>query len=80
MYFTEKYESSEWSQIDHSVRTALTKHPNLTKYYISVPRDFNGSRKSGRSGKPVTSALDKCNQYVEEWTGIAFINLTNNYE
>ncbi|MFY0520985.1 hypothetical protein ACOMCU_24645 [Lysinibacillus sp. UGB7] len=70
-YFTERLESSEWSQIDYSVKTALNKHPNLTKYYISVPRDFNDSRKLGRGKKPVTSSLDIWNQYVKAWTEIA---------
>ena len=70
-YFTERLESSEWSQIDNSVQTALNKHPNLTKYYISVPRDFNDSRKIGRGRKPVTSSLDIWNQYVTVWTEIA---------
>lgn len=70
-YFTERLESSEWSQIDNSVQTALNKHPNLTKYYISVPRDFNDSRKMGRGKKPVRSSLDIWNQYVKEWTEIA---------
>ena len=45
-YFTERLENSEWSQIDNSVQTALNKHPNLTKYYISVPRDFHNAIQS----------------------------------
>src|SRR5699024_10683714 len=49
-YFTERLGNSEWNQINNSVRTALTKHPNLTKYYICVPRDFNDSRKNVPSG------------------------------
>lgn len=70
-YFTERLENSEWNQINSSVITALTKHPNLTKYYICVPRDFNDSRKNGPNGKPVTSSLDKWQQYVKEWTELA---------
>lgn len=32
----------------------LDKQPNLiTKYYVSVPRDINDSRKMGRGKKPV---------------------------
>ncbi|MBE1554857.1 NACHT domain-containing protein [Sporosarcina limicola] len=70
-YFTERLENNEWNQINGSVITALTKHPNLTKYYICVPRDFNDSRKNGPNGKPVTSSLDKWQQYVKEWTELA---------
>lgn len=70
-YFTERLGNSEWNQINNSVRTALTKHPNLTKYYICVPRDFNDSRKNVPSGKPVTSSLDRWQKYVKEWTALA---------
>ncbi len=70
-YFTERLENSEWNQINSSVKTALIKHPNLKKYYICVPRDFNDSRKNGPNGKPVTSSLDKWEQYVKEWSELA---------
>lgn len=70
-YFTERLESSQWSQIDDSVRTAIDKHPRLTKYYVSVPKDLNDSRKIGRGGKQVVSSLDKWNQYVQIWTELA---------
>lgn len=29
----------QWRQLDESVKTALEKHPNLTKYYICLPVD-----------------------------------------
>ncbi|WP_342472465.1 hypothetical protein MHH70_02505 [Metasolibacillus sp. FSL H7-0170] len=70
-YFTDRLEGSQWSQIDASVRTAIDKHPRLTKYYVSVPKDLNDSRKSGRGGKQVISSLNKWNQYVQSWTEIA---------
>lgn len=70
-YFTDRLEGSQWSQIDDSVRTAIDKHPRLTKYYVSVPKDLNDSRKASRSGKQVVSSLDKWNQYVQIWTKLA---------
>lgn len=76
-YFTERLESSQWSQIDDSVRTAIAKHPRLTKYYVSVPKDLNDSRKTGRGGKSVVSSLDKWNQYVQIWTDLAKDNGMN---
>lgn len=70
-YFTDRLEGSQWSQIDDSVRRAIDKHPRLTKYYVSVPKDLNDSRKAGRGGKQVVSSLDKWNQYVQSWTELA---------
>lgn len=70
-YFIDRLEASEWGQINDSVLTALEKHPNLTKYYICVPRDFNNSRKLGHGRKPVISSLDKWQQYVDQWTLVA---------
>lgn len=70
-YFTNRLEGSQWNQIDDSVRTAIDKHPRLTKYYVSVPKDLNDSRKAGRGGKQVVSSLDKWNQYVQSWTELA---------
>ena len=29
----------QWKQLDESVETALTSHPNLTKYTICIPQD-----------------------------------------
>ncbi|WP_107839881.1 NACHT domain-containing protein [Metasolibacillus meyeri] len=70
-YFTERLKESEWSQINDSVETALVKHPNLKKYYICVPRDFNDSRKNGPKGKPVTTSLNIWEKYVKEWSELA---------
>ncbi|WP_214850670.1 NACHT domain-containing protein [Exiguobacterium sp. s193] len=70
-YFTDRLEDGQWSQIDESVKTAIEKHPRLTKYYVSVPKDLNDSRKKGRGGKQVKSSLDKWNQYVESWIKLA---------
>lgn len=70
-YFTDRLEVSQWSQIDDSVRTAIDKHPKLTKYYVSVPKDLNDSRKTGRGGKQVVSSLVKWNKYVQSWTELA---------
>ena len=70
-YFLKPLGSSQWNQISRSVKSALNKHPDLTKYYICLPKDRNDSRRSSTKGKQITSELDKWNQYVEKWKAIA---------
>jgi len=41
-----------WSKIDDSVKTALTQHPEITKYTIAIPCDFTD--RSGVKGKGKT--------------------------
>ena len=70
-YFLKPLGSSQWNQISRSVESALSKHPDLIKYYICLPKDRNNSRRSGKNGKQITSELDKWNQHVEKWKAIA---------
>ena len=70
-YFLKPLGSSQWSQISESVKSALNKHPDLTKYYICLPKDRNDSRRSSTTGRQITSELDKWNQNVEKWKAIA---------
>ena len=64
-YFTSSFATSEWSQIDHSVQTAIEKHPRLVKYYIAVPVD----RADARIGKK--SFKDKWDEKVTVWKKFA---------
>ena len=70
-YFLKPLGSSQWNQISTSVKSALSKHPDLTKYYICLPKDRNDSRRSSTKGRQITSELDKWNQHVEKWKAIA---------
>ena len=70
-YFLKPLGSSQWNQISRSVKSALSKHPDLTKYYICLPKDRNDSRRSSTKGRQITSELDKWNQHVEKWKAIA---------
>ncbi len=70
-YFLDSLESSQWTQINDSVETALIKHPQLTKYYVCLPRDWADSRKTGRGGKIVNSAWDKWQTNVGKWEKFA---------
>ena len=39
-YFVNSFGHDQWRQIDNSVKRALDKHKNLTRYYICVPYDL----------------------------------------
>lgn len=65
-YFTSPLSGSEWQQLDGSVKTALEKHPNLTRYFVCVPRDLADARIENR-----TSEMDRWDDHVEKWKGWA---------
>ncbi len=54
--------SSQWSQLDHSVKTALDKHPALVRYFICVPMDRPDARSEGQK-----SAMQRWDEHVEKW-------------
>ena len=63
--FVHDLSDSQWSQLDSSVKSALDKHPQLTRYYVCVPKD----RAEGREERQ-TSAMDKWNNRVDgKWKG-----------
>lgn len=62
-FFTTTPESTQWNQIDDSVKTVLRKHPNLKKYIICIPLD----RADPRIDKEKWF-MDKWNDRVEKWT------------
>lgn len=53
---------SQWDQLDVSFKTALTKHPQLTKYYVCIPLDRQDPRTENQSW-----FMDKWNAKVTEW-------------
>ena len=59
----------QWRQLDHSVETALIKHPALVRYYICVPLDRPDARVGGR-----TSTMERWHQHVAKWQGWASQN------
>ena len=70
-YFLKPLRSSQWRQISESVESALNKHPNLTKYYICLPRDRNNSPREDKNGKQAITELDKWQEHVKKWEEIA---------
>ena len=65
-FFTSAPNSSQWKQVDHSVKTALEKHPNLRHYTICMALDHPDSRREG-----ATSSRDHLNAHVTKWEGWA---------
>jgi hypothetical protein len=49
--------STQWDQIDKSVKTALDKHPRLTRYVVCLPFDRADPRifKKGKPQAPAAS-------------------------
>src|SRR6185437_1711390 len=56
--FFDKIGRAQWTQIEKSVKTALTRHPSLKEYHVYVPLD----RTPGQ--------IQKWAQYVDAWHGL----------
>ncbi len=56
-------EKPQWQQLDRSVKTALEKHPALTRYFVCIPLDRPDARTSGQK-----STLQRWNEHVEKWS------------
>ncbi len=65
-FFTSSPSSSQWGQLDSSVKTALEKHPALTEYTICLPVDRADARLDGSK-----SFLDRWDERVAKWIGWA---------
>lgn len=61
-FFTNSLTITQWSEIDHSVKTAIDKHPNLKKYIIALPIDPPDARLKNQK-----SLLEKWNDRVKKW-------------
>lgn len=65
-FFTSPPSSTQWGEIDSSVRTALEKHPALCSYTICLPIDRSDARIDEQK-----SFLDRWNERVTKWEGWA---------
>ena len=65
-YFVDALGSSQWDQLDRSVRTALEKHPNLARYFVCIPRDRSDARIQSQQ-----SAMETWDRHVRKWEGWA---------
>lgn len=57
------------SQLDASVKTALTQHPNLTEYTIAVAADPTGP--TGGNGKSLLEKINDPGGWLEGWQKMA---------
>ncbi|MDF1487489.1 NACHT domain-containing protein [Tessaracoccus caeni] len=57
------------SQLDASVKAALTNHPDLTKYIIAIPADPTGPR--GGKGKSLLEKINDPGGWLEGWQTMA---------
>ncbi|MGZ5440358.1 MAG: AVAST type 2 anti-phage system protein Avs2 [Thermoanaerobaculia bacterium] len=71
---------TQWEQLDDSVKTALEKHPRLTRYIVCVPLDRADPRivKKGRAQKSAMSAWDDHVRTWSQWA--AERNMTVSFE
>ena len=61
-FFTSALGTTQWKQLDDSVKSALKNHPALARYYVCVPRD----RSDGRSGASTTE-MQQWGEHVTKW-------------
>ncbi|NUL45367.1 ATP-binding protein [Cellulosimicrobium funkei] len=57
------------SQLDASVKAALTNHPDLTKYIIAIPADPTGP--TGGKGKSLLEKINDSGGWLEGWQTMA---------
>lgn len=61
-YFTSSFSATQWGEINGSVRTALEKHPQLTKYIIAFPINPPDARLPRQK-----SMREKWDEHVSKW-------------
>ncbi len=61
-FFVASPSSSQWGQLDRSVKRFLETHPNMTQFTVSMPIDLPDARSPDRK-----SAQEKWNERVEKW-------------
>ncbi|MGJ1323146.1 hypothetical protein ACR780_10670 [Sphingobacterium faecium] len=65
-YFTSSFSTSQWSQIDESVKKAIDNHSTLVKYFVCIPLDMPDGKIKNKK-----SLLDKWKEKVVEWQNYA---------
>jgi hypothetical protein len=66
-YF-DSIDTSQWKQLDESVKAAIEKHPQLVRYYVCVPLDLADARIVGKkTGKQWKSAKAQWDEHVTKW-------------
>ncbi|AHG85284.1 outer membrane protein [Bibersteinia trehalosi USDA-ARS-USMARC-190] len=65
-YFLSSFSSSQWQQIEDSVKESLKSYPKLTKYYVCVATDRANANVSGKK-----SFLTKWGECIQKWKDFA---------
>ena len=65
-YFLSSPQENQWNQINKSVKTALDKHPNLSKYIICLPINRQDPRIEDQNW-----FMDRWNDKVRDWQQLA---------
>ena len=65
-YFTKALTDKEWNQFEESFKAALSNHPNLSRYYVCVPRDLSDSPRKG-----ITTEFQRWCARKEKWKSFA---------
>jgi hypothetical protein len=65
-FFLSSPQKTQWKQIDESVKTALDKHSNLSKYIICLPLNRQDPQIENQNW-----FMDKWNEKVIEWQNLA---------
>ena len=61
-YFTASLSDQQWNQLEKSVKTAISNHPNISTYVVSIPIDRPDARVDGKK-----SMLEKWNERTTKW-------------
>ena len=61
-FFLSSLRTTQWRQLDHSVRTALTNRPDLVRYTICVPQDRSAAKIHNRK-----SSMQHWEEHVAKW-------------
>lgn len=61
-FFKASPSSSQWGQLDRSVKRFLETHPSMTKFTVAMPVDLPDARLPNQK-----SAQQKWNERVEKW-------------
>jgi hypothetical protein len=65
-YFLAPPQPNEWSQLDESVKRAISAYPKLREYTVCLPIDRPDARKTGQ-----TSMMSRWDDRVSKWRGWA---------
>jgi hypothetical protein len=61
-FFTSSLNTTQWGQLDSSIKTVIAKHPKLKKYIVAIPTDPSDARLDRER-----SMLKKWGEHVKKW-------------